>query len=109
MKQIAFTEEFYKKVIDEVTNHCIENYDNVNGVECQWVEVNISIDEYDLSMTACVESEYCDESFNTDFGTCEKKGYCFGRVDSVCDLHVYFEGDEIDGLSEERINEILNK
>jgi hypothetical protein len=102
MSKNIFTKDFYKKVYDEVFDACKSEFVNEDG-ECYGkCYVTINIDGYEIDLTALVECEWSDDSFDHAFGTWHDPfaGYEFSGVYGIEDVTVWDEdGNVVEGFS----------
>lgn len=109
MKQVTFTDEFYKQLYNELLELC-ECYENEDDTQCVEEAFGIELDNYNIGLNISMVFEYEDNSFNHEFGTYvdENAGYLtFKKIEKVSDVHVYDEDGEVAGFDYEKFNKLL--
>lgn len=109
MKQVTFTDEFYKQLYNELLELC-ECYENEEDSERVEEAFGIELDNYNIGLNISMVFEYEDNSFNHEFGTYidENAGYLtFKKIEKVSDVHVYDEDGEVAGFDYEKFNKLL--
>ena len=105
MANSIFTPDFYKKLYKEIekyleNDYCAEYSDEAVAVSLYWHDDDTD-SEYEVELTAEVENEWYDESFDHAFGTwydpCPY--YKYGGLIDIDDVTVYVNGEKVEGFS----------
>ena len=102
----VFTEEFYKKLYDEIINYADENYSPQDEDDC-YCNMEVQVGNFTVELDATFEVEYIDDSFDHAFGTYHDYHYEAGYLEEISIIDIWESNEEND--LEDKVTDLFDE